>query len=262
MFKKEIAGIIYSTNDYDVFKIIEVNREIERSNVEKLKNSMQKKNLMCPVIVNEKMEIIDGQHRYMSWKELGEPIFYYIIEGASYEEMITLNVNKSSWILSDYLEHFVKVNKDAYFKFKNILTDYGVNISDLLLSLDALSGESIGESAITKKFKEGELDMSKSSSVVEFLNDLRLFSDSEIYLSTSFVRAFLKLYLSKFYDSEFMKKRSSLSAVKIQQNKKGSGNIDEQCEFLAKIYMSKRDDILVMYDRGSKAFYNIASRKI
>ena len=42
---------------------------------------MTEKLLMCPIIVNENYEIIDGQHRYSASKELGLPIRYIVGEG-------------------------------------------------------------------------------------------------------------------------------------------------------------------------------------
>ena len=37
---------------------------------------MKKKYLVSPILVNEKMEVIDGQHRLQAQKELNLPTYY------------------------------------------------------------------------------------------------------------------------------------------------------------------------------------------
>lgn len=56
---------IYKTKDYTSFRAIVSNREVNKAHVKKLAASIRKKNLLYirPVIVNDRMEIIDGQHR-------------------------------------------------------------------------------------------------------------------------------------------------------------------------------------------------------
>ena len=85
---------IYISEDYDMFSLIEANRVIRQSHVAKLMQSMKNKNLLNPIIVNENHQIIDGQHRYTAWKNLGMPIKYIIGEGYGFSEVTTLNENQ------------------------------------------------------------------------------------------------------------------------------------------------------------------------
>ena len=73
-----IAGQIHWTTDYDIFKQLLGNREINYNHVRRLIKSMQEEYLIVPIQVNEKMEVIDGQHRIAACKELGFPIYYMI----------------------------------------------------------------------------------------------------------------------------------------------------------------------------------------
>lgn len=259
MNKDKIASIIYETMDYDKFKFIKSNRGINGNNVENLKESMNKKALPIPVIVNEKYEMIDGQHSFTARRELGLPILYQIVEGAGEEEMITLNVNKASWKPADYLNYFCDNNFPEYIKFQKIRSEYGVQISDLLTIIDELSDNPIGENAMGRKFKEGSLDMSEEQKLLNFLHDLQLFEESENYLSTYFIRAFLRLYVSDFYSSEFIEYRVSLCGDKIKNNEKGY--TDKQCRFLADIYSSPRKEVLVAYNENIKSFFKIGKSK-
>jgi len=259
MNNDNIASIIYSTMEYDKFKFIKSNRGINRNNVENLKESMSKKALPIAVIVNEKYEMIDGQHSFTSRKELGLPILYQIVEGAGEEEMITLNVNKANWKPADYLNYFCNNHFPEYKNFQRIRNEYGVQISDLLTIIDELSDNPIGENAIGRKFKEGNLDMSQEQKILNFLHDLQLFKESENYLSTYFIRAFLRLYVSDFYDSEFIEYRTGICIDRIKNNEKGY--TDKQCRFLADIYSSPRKEVLVAYNENIKSFFKIGKSK-
>ena len=57
--------VIQRTNKYDLFKRIESNREVNPAHLKKIEKSISEKNFLhlYPIIVNERMEIIDGQHR-------------------------------------------------------------------------------------------------------------------------------------------------------------------------------------------------------
>ena len=67
-------GKILSTYEYDKFKKIKGNRKINFKNLGKIINSMSKKQLVIPILVNEKFEVIDGQHRLQACIELGLPV--------------------------------------------------------------------------------------------------------------------------------------------------------------------------------------------
>lgn len=66
------------TKDYNIFKKHPNNREIFHANLEKIKRSIQIKNLLeyRPIIVDKKMQVIDGQHRLEAARQLGVPIYY------------------------------------------------------------------------------------------------------------------------------------------------------------------------------------------
>lgn len=59
----------YITRDYSVFKYLSGNRDINLHNVNNIvKNVLENGLLPTIVIVNENMEVIDGQHRIEAFK--------------------------------------------------------------------------------------------------------------------------------------------------------------------------------------------------
>lgn len=134
---KNIVSHVLETNNYDLFKTIKGNRIINRSHVAKLKKSMKINYLLSPIIVNERMEIIDGQHRYTSAKELKLPIRYIVVHGYGLEEVQSLNQNTSNWKNIDFLEAYCDLGHKEYLKMKrfmNMFPDFPLKSCEGLLT--------------------------------------------------------------------------------------------------------------------------------
>ena len=54
---------IRETNDYEIFKILKGNRDINQNHVNKLVQSITEKDLRIPIVVDNNMYVMDGQHR-------------------------------------------------------------------------------------------------------------------------------------------------------------------------------------------------------
>ena len=74
--------IIHSTQNYRQFNFIRENRDV---NFKSLLESVQKKNLLdChPIICDEDLNVIDGQHRLKVAETLQVPIYYIISKTAT-----------------------------------------------------------------------------------------------------------------------------------------------------------------------------------
>ena len=139
------------TTNYDLFSLRDDNRKkIERAHVLRLKNSLEKKNMLGlkPIIVNEKMEILDGQHRYLAAKELGLEICYEVQRGSTAQDIITLNVSKS-WGIEDYLNFYCVNGYQEYQKLEKFSREKNISLQSAL----CLSGTWKKEQRIN--FKEG-----------------------------------------------------------------------------------------------------------
>ena len=72
---------IHVTKDYDMFSYVIGNRDIVNKHVKDLSSHIEQRDLNIPIIVNEKMEVCDGQHRLEAYKALDLPVHYIIKEG-------------------------------------------------------------------------------------------------------------------------------------------------------------------------------------
>lgn len=102
------------TTNYSKFKLLHTNRMISQGLVERLKDSITKIGYIKskPILVNDKHEIIDGQHRYVACQELNIPVPFVIRDknGVSDNEvMIELNSKQDVWRLNEYVEHYAKL---------------------------------------------------------------------------------------------------------------------------------------------------------
>ena len=55
---------------------MEQDATLDRKTVDKLKKSIKNQGLMNPIMVNQKLEIIDGRHRLKACEELGVAVKY------------------------------------------------------------------------------------------------------------------------------------------------------------------------------------------
>ena len=99
------SEVMYS-QDYDKFSILEQNRVVSDNHVSELVVSIQNSGQLTPIIINEKFEIIDGQHRFDACKILKIPVMYLISYKTSINEVILMNNTQKSWKLHDYLRCF------------------------------------------------------------------------------------------------------------------------------------------------------------
>lgn len=104
MEDKKITDV-YETEDYSRFKIIDGNRELDH--VAKVKKSIEKVGyLYCPILVNDKWEIVEGQHRFTACKELGLPIMYVMQHGLNIKQVQALNSCAKQWNTKNHIHAY------------------------------------------------------------------------------------------------------------------------------------------------------------
>ena len=82
--------------------------------------------LFTVIIVNEKYEIIDGQHRFDVIQELKLPLNYIVCKGYGLNEVHILNQNSKTWTSDDYLDGYCKLGYKDYLKYKEFKELYGI----------------------------------------------------------------------------------------------------------------------------------------
>lgn len=191
MKKQNFNPIIQTSTNYAQFKFINGNRNINQIHLRKLKQSIKETPLLCLIIVNDKFEIIDGQHRFYVLKELGMPINYVMVYGYGVKEVQTLNLNSNNWKKEDFLIGYCKEGMPNYVTFHDFRKLYPqLNFSTCLKLLSGVrhnNTKSIGDGLriASQDFEKGNLKIpnikdshQKANMILEYRPFFAKFSDN------------------------------------------------------------------------------------
>ena len=176
----EYFGKVYRTKEYSKFKRMEGNRDVASKRVKKIIGSIQKVGYIpSPILVNEKMQIVDGQARFEACKQLDLPVYYYVVEGLGLEECIALNINQTSWTLTDYIDSYAEDGNKDYINLKEIVEKYSGDYS-LSVILSSLTGKVETPNARIKDgtFECNEKMKANASRILEELKSFKGYFDS------------------------------------------------------------------------------------
>ena len=124
---------VYITKDYSIFKRLVGNRDIPESRISKIVESIQTVGWVHnPIIVNEKMEVIDGQGRLTALQRLKLPVEYIIAEGAGNKECIHMNMNMVNWKLPDFIKSYAEQGNENYQRLLNLIEKYANGNLDII----------------------------------------------------------------------------------------------------------------------------------
>jgi hypothetical protein len=117
---------IHKTRDYQQFKSITSNRDVNRLHVKKLSESIKQRNLLWakPPIVNEKLQMIDGQHRLEACEMVKEDFFYIIGEGLTKDDMAILNTNQKNWTSGDFINFYTIEGLKDYKELSKLINKF------------------------------------------------------------------------------------------------------------------------------------------
>lgn len=188
---------IATSTNYDKFKLLDGNRTIKPSHVQKLVYSMTNKYIAVPVIVNERNQIIDGQHRIAACRELKKPFHYIQIDGLSLRDVQILNSSSKNWSLNDYMNSYIDLGNKNYSLYRRFDLDYIFHHECNFLLLKGINRESV-----RKDFKDGLLTLNKreidegnifaaqASQIVQHFNEHYRNAAKSRKSVTAFVKAF------------------------------------------------------------------------
>lgn len=116
---------IYTTTDYSIFIFTDWNRDVSNSRVVKMVESITKVGwLPQPVLVNEKMEIIDGQSRVKALEALGMPVEFCIQKGIGRAECQMMNLFQKNWTVMNFINSYAADGNEDYIWLREMLVRY------------------------------------------------------------------------------------------------------------------------------------------
>lgn len=218
-----VVNHVNETNDYTMFRTLEGNRNVNKLHIKRLKESFQKAYLLSPIIVNEKFEIIDGQHRFEAAKQIGLPINFIIATNYGLKEVQMLNENMKNWKKEDYLNAYCDLKNPEYLKFRNFMRrfpEFGIAACETILTGKLTGGSdnridsnlrseiNIRGTYTIRYFQEGELTIPNYVLSVENAKKIIMIKPYyEGFNRSSFVRAMIGIFRIDYYNhSKFIER--------------------------------------------------------
>lgn len=246
---------VYFTKNYEMFEFLEDNRELNERNKKKLMRSIAKyAKLFSAIIVNEKGEIIDGQHRLKSRMELEKNlpidqrtgIHYIICKGYGIKEVQILNDAVKRWDGDDYLHSFCQQGESEYLKFKSFKdkynTDYWITLRMLTGNLNKKSKGDMNDSFRTGNLVIKQEEYDKSCDLMDKIEEIKNNNWFIGDIDRAFILAFHKVYNIPGFDYKVFVEKLAKTRSQITQQPK----FDLYVKQFGKIYnqgLSKKKQI-------------------
>ena len=126
---------IQSTQDYTLFKRISGNRVLSKPHINRLLDAIKESPetiTFNPIIVNGKMEVIDGQHRLEAIKKLGLAVHYVRVDDIGLDTVQKLNSLAKGWSPMDFAKSFAETGNESYAIYIDFKEKFKLNHETLM----------------------------------------------------------------------------------------------------------------------------------
>ena len=234
------VGEIQETRNYDIFKFVKGNREINRSHVNRLKEKISRRDLKeIPILVgsldkNGKYPIYDGQHRFTAKSELNKSIRFIVVNKMRPDDISDINTDNSNWVSKNFLNKFVEKGNEDYIYYRSFMENYGLQ-NKFSVTTTILNNSSRRERAQEDDFDRGLFkvaDKEESEDTIQYINKILTEIDSSKCKNSFFYYSLLHaISHTGFNRSHFLKKVEKLSA-----KFKGATNSQEWLDIIDRVY--------------------------
>ena len=224
---------IHITKNYNDFKFVKGNRAINYTHVNNLVDSIKEKDLQMPIIVDEKMNIIDGQHRFEAYRLLKKDVHFIIKKNFNLNDIRQVNSVQKSWTPITYMNSFKDLGIKDYVYLEWFVRTYkfGIRESVQMLTNAKATGPKdmvefkLGKFKITN-LEKGKRMANKINKVGEYFSH---------YKKRTFVTAMIAALTKKEFEwSRFEQKLENFSAML-----KNQGSRDDFLINIEKLYNHK-----------------------
>jgi len=226
---EKLSGVkVFQTSDYAKFKVLNGNRPLKPAHVKLLKESISEHgDLGMPIIINEKFEMIDGQHRQKALEELKLPVQYIKKSGFGLKEIHVSNTNRKNWTLTEFMNCYDDLGMEHYVRFKKFYKKYDFPLTTTLIIVIGyipLGSEATGarRSGVSiDSFRRGEFIFRDPEEAEDKAEKIIMFKDIYYgYKKRFFVLSMLRMFKFKEYNhSEFVSKlKQNVDKLLIEPN--------------------------------------------
>lgn len=126
-----VSNIVFKINNPGIFKKLKGNRKVCKNQRDEIVKSILKiGKVVNPIVVNEKMEVIDGQHRLSALQEIIDrgypPVeFEFIVEnGLEADISVNMNQTMATWKFIDFITYYESLGNENFERLVILLEKY------------------------------------------------------------------------------------------------------------------------------------------
>ncbi len=209
LFKEDLlAGRYQSTYDYNKFKKIVGNRDLDNANLKRLIESMQVKDMKVPIMVTKDFRIIDGQHRLEARRRLLLPVYYIVNENAEgvIDDVILATMAGKPVTTYDIAKYRAASNEKEYLKLLEFKARYNIPLNMCINLLWKGLSKGADDKKILHEFKLGEFKCEFydfACRVGDYIIELYNVTNSDIMFKTYFVYSLINVIKMNGFDKDF-----------------------------------------------------------
>ncbi|MCI2758955.1 ParB/RepB/Spo0J family partition protein [Staphylococcus lugdunensis] len=193
---------VYKTDDLDMFKFTKFNRNILFTD-EMLKQA--KEGFISPIIVNEYMVVIDGQHRLEHAKKAGVPIEYIIKPGLGEHDIVRMNTTQRPWSLLNFIESYANQGSEQYVSLLNLINK---NYAGTSVVIAVGRNTTANYTALSDLVKSGNFEFVNFEQTLNFLKYYERFKEeTKTPKKTKVALALYALYRIEGFDEDRLIKK-------------------------------------------------------
>lgn len=165
------VNVVYKTDNLDIFRLSKFNRNIF---LRKEMLEQAKQGFISPIIVNENMVVIDGQHRLEASKKVGVPVEYIIKQGLDEDDIVRMNTVQKPWSLQNYIESYANQGNEEYIRLINLVNEKYTNVT---VTANVAVDKTFDSDVAKRKIKNGDFEFHNFDKAVEFLHYYKRFRE-------------------------------------------------------------------------------------
>lgn len=203
--ERALVNVIQETKDYTIFKHLPGNRHKYIAHTQDLMQSLTDYPALRnarPILVNEYMQVVDGQHSLEACQRLEISVFYMMVPGLTINETRVLNALQKGWDLKDYAKSYASTGHKGYQMLLSLQEDYPLTLRPL-----AVYGLGKTTNHMTQQLRLGEFTLLPEAEIrrkLDMLKDFEFAQPSWYY--QQFALAVHTMIKNKAYNHERMMK--------------------------------------------------------
>lgn len=232
------------TTDLNQFSLFKSNRNVNLAHVKAIEMSIASKGLLCkPIIVNEKMQVVEGQHRLEACKNINSPIYYIIVKDYNVREIYAFNTSHKNWGGVEYLESYAKMGVESYIKLQKFMHKHPTFSFFVCKSLCANKNNNgrhtySENTRIYRKddFVDGKWETADMELAEEYAQRLYIIGEYfKLATNASFVTCMIYLFNKSIFDFEVFIRKLKLQPLALKKCANGK----QYTELIEEIYNYK-----------------------